>query len=356
MKITILNLTLICLFSIAVMNPAQGTILRVNKQPAFINCTNPTLCYNDLATAVNAASAGDTIHVEPTTNTAGYGSIVIDKPLVLIGNGYYLGGAGSNPGKQYHVGTSYLQRIEFNHGSAGSVVLGLDIREASGGNRGIYINDNDIEIRHCIVQAIYFVNVGAGNFALDNIRIQQNTVIADFGFTNTNVLAVTNLLMTNNRIGGTTSAKNSWSGIMRNNVFAATVNVFSGMQVIDNIFQWSFPTHTLEENDNTMGNVNYNIFPSAPSWFPSGNGTNHIIPMASVFGSAGSDDGKYQPLSTCNICHTGSSTASEIGMFGGLTPYTLSGIPEVPSIYHLFAPPSGYQGDSINVTISTKTN
>lgn len=352
MKIVILNLTLICLFSIAVMNSTQGTILRVNKQPAFINCTNPALCYNDLATAVNAASAGDTIHVEPTTNTAGYGSIVIDKPLVLIGNGYYLGGTGSNPGKQYHVGTSFLQRIEFNPGSAGSTVLGLDIRQASGGNRGIYINDNNIEIRHCIIQAIYTVNYGAGSMALDNIRIQQNIIIGEFRFLNANGLAITNLLVSNNRFGGLIDAMNNWSGIMRNNIFGSSVDIYSSIQMLDNVFQ----TSNLTQNDNTMGNVSYNIFPSAPSWFPAGNGTNHIIPMASVFGSAGSDDGKYQPLSTCNICHTGSSTSSEIGMFGGLTPYTLSGIPEVPSIYHLFAPPSGYQGDSINVTISTKTN
>jgi len=352
MKTLILNITLACLIFITFMKSAHGTIYRVNKQQAFINCTNPSLCYTDLSTAVNAASAGDTIHVEPTTSTAGYGSIVIDKPLVLIGNGYYLGGAGSNPGLQHHVGTSFLQSIDFNHGSAGSVVIGLDIRQPTGPNVGIYINDNNIEIRHCIVHAIYLTNFGAGDYPLDNIRIKQNIIVSQFTVSNGFCLAISNLYVSNNLFTGSIAALDNWSGSIRNNVFGSFVDTYSTIQLVDNIFQ----NNSLMQRDNTMGNVNYNIFPSAPSWFPSGNGTNHIIPMASVFGTTGSDDGKYDPLNTCNICLTGSSSSSEVGMFGGLTPYIKSGIPEVPSIYHLFAPPSGYQGDSINVTISTKTN
>jgi len=59
--------------------------------------------------------------------------------------------------------------------------------------------------------------------------------------------------------------------------------------------------------------------------------------MATVFVGEGSTDGQWQILEGGPADGTG-TFGTDIGMFGGNTPYILSGIPKLPTIYEFTSP------------------
>ena len=73
--------------------------------------------------------------------------------------------------------------------------------------------------------------------------------------------------------------------------------------------------------------------------------------MSTLFVGGASTDGKWQIQTNSTI-----PIKDKCGAFNGLTPYILSGIPDVPSIYYLNVPFTGKQIDGINVTIKAKSN
>src|SRR4051812_48353519 len=97
-KITTLATVLLFLLC---TNSTYAKIWRVN------NITGINANYTDVNTAINAGTtqAGDTIHIEPSTTS--YGNVSVSKRVVIIGNGYFLTGTGSNTGLQANTNTSY---------------------------------------------------------------------------------------------------------------------------------------------------------------------------------------------------------------------------------------------------------
>lgn len=75
--------------------------------------------YTNLGTAINAASAGDTIMIQPSPIS--YGNITINKHLVLIGRGHIAGNNNAN------IGTVTLQ-----NGSSNTVLTGLSLKLVEG--------------------------------------------------------------------------------------------------------------------------------------------------------------------------------------------------------------------------------
>jgi len=95
---------------------AAATVWRVNNNPGV------DADFNNLQTAINDAAVQpfDTLYVEGS-NTS-YGDIDIDKPLVLIGTGYFLN---ENDTTQANKNPSKISTVDFNSGSAGSVLKGF---------------------------------------------------------------------------------------------------------------------------------------------------------------------------------------------------------------------------------------
>jgi hypothetical protein len=65
-------------------------------------------------------------------------------------------------------------------------------------------------------------------------------------------------------------------------------------------------------------------------------------------------DSQYQLKAGSPAIGAGLS-GEDCGMFGGNTPYRLSGLPNIPSVYFLGAPTTS-NGNTLPVTISVKTN
>ncbi|MBK9626317.1 MAG: hypothetical protein IPO56_01020 [Flavobacteriales bacterium] len=82
--------------------------------------------------------------------------------------------------------------------------------------------------------------------------------------------------------------------------------------------------------------------------------SNPVVSMGNVFNlSVGTDDSKYDILATSPYNEGG---PNERGAFSGISPYRLSGIPNIPTIYTLQSTLNTSPGGSVEVTLSTRTN
>ena len=73
-----------------------------------------------------------------------------------------------------------------------------------------------------------------------------------------------------------------------------------------------------------------------------------------LFAGGDSPDGKYQLIDDpANLALTAGIFDDECGMFGGLTPYKLSGIPPIPTIYELNVPAVG---NTLPVQVKARSN
>ena len=75
--------------------------------------------------------------------------------------------------------------------------------------------------------------------------------------------------------------------------------------------------------------------------------------MSSVFLASGTSDGIWQIDPAGPAAGTG-TFGIDIGMFGGITPYILSGIPEIPTIYQFYGPSNASQTLQIQAKIKSR--
>lgn len=308
-------------------NNANAKIWRVN------NITGINANYTDVNTAINAGTtlAGDTIHIEPSP--ASYGNISVSKRVVIIGNGYFLTGTGSNAGLQANTNTSYANYFDFLAGSRGSVVEGMQASV-------IYLEEHQITVKRNNITSWTYIYPGC-----DSCYIQQNC----FSGVYYSGAPVANRIVVTNNVFATYGYGIYWpstvSGVIENNTFV----YYSYMQVwnaqIDNNV---YAGGSVQLNNNVFFN---NICESTE--FPAGNSNQQNIVMTNVWLGTGSSDGQYFLKAGSPALGTGYGGV-DIGFTGGTNPYKLSGIVDVPTIYQLTVPPTGTS--TINVTISTRSN
>lgn len=333
---------------------AHAKIWRVNNTPS----TNAD--FTDLITAVANASvlSGDTIHVEPSATT--YSTPTINKNLVIIGNGYLLTGAGSNPGLQENTLTSRVSSFQFGAGSAGTRIIGIDIASAFMGFPG---NSGNVNLTFEKCQFSSFNLSLAANTTYSNITIRKCYfpvgVNNQAGTSTVNNFVIENCILNSNVFYFIHNGIGT-GNIFRNNVFQTGGDVqLVGFYVANNIFI------TGANNSFLNCNVKNNIFTFNQTGVTVGplnvNGNNLVAqPVASIIVNAGSNDGRFQLAAASPAIGGGvdiSGNKPDCGAFGGNDPYRLSGIPGIPTIYSLTVPASIPLGSpTMNVTFSTRNN
>ncbi len=333
----------LCISFLFVCFSVSAKIWRVN------NNTGVVADFNNVASAIAAASAGDTIHIE--ASTGGYPSFNITKRLVIIGTGYFFTDATPNPKTQVNTNAATINGgIEFMPGSAGSVIEGLTIP-------GIFLDDGTITIqRNYITSYLYLGN--AANSVCNADTIRQNYIYGVVSQTASS--NITNMMFYNNIVNGIgfdfTNNINKTSGFAINNVF------LSG----------SFACVNMTFQNNIINNANFNTYLSSNVFFnnianntgiPTGNGNQQNVIMNNVFngfssGTGFSSDGRYMLKAGSPAIGAGviNSVTVDCGAFGGPAPYVLSGMPPIPSIYAFSAPSSVPTGTTtINITVSSTT-
>ena len=186
-----------------------------------------------------------------------------------------------------------------------------------------------------MTSTLYFYTTGsvATGTTISNANITNNIIVSDIrtsgGFVNLgNILISNNVVGLLNGSGGTIDVDNA---VIKNNILTYTGGVV--------IF--------------TPRNNAYSYNISGNTAFGTANGNQqNIAPTAIFVGGTASTDGAFQLRTGSPAIGTGESGA-DVGAYGGTIPYRIAGIPNVPSIYQYN---QAVSGNSLNATISTRSN
>jgi hypothetical protein len=323
---------IVCLTTLAGLN-SSAKIWRVNNSGLPADFTTIQAAH-DAATVV----AGDTLHLEPSS--VSYGALVSTKKLVILGPGYYLN---QNTNQQANPAPAAIANFTLNEGSSGTVISGLTIASHCYINTGnITISRNSFGNQNIIL---------SGDHSYSNIIISGNYGIDDVTPSGTWAVLITNVLIVNNYLSNVL-LNSQFSGVIANNIFSHQSNTAYGFTIKNNICPNTDGGIVFNGNSNTINN---NISAGGVG-FPAGNGNQNSVNMTTVFvGATGnSTDGQWQ-LKTGSPAIGAGLNGEDCGIYGGNTPYHLSGLPKIPSVYLLTAPANS-NGNTLPVTISVKTN
>jgi hypothetical protein len=316
--------------------------------------------FTNLQTAHDGAVAGDTLYLIGSPISYITTKVTITKRLVIIGPGYFLN---ENVDTQANILPAFIQsttpgvceELEFASGSDGSVLMGIRILGF------LVINANNILIKRNEFKHDYRCEKSTVIVNGSNVLISQNFMEGSPGGSSA-IIAVTagksGILIGNNYLyhacancgGGITallSAPTS-SVIVTNNIFYGGINVHNAT-VENNLFRTtnilSFTASVVRNNSATAGAV-----------LPAGNNNeSNLSGFNAAFVGSGSTDGRWQLTATSIFKGTGTG-GSDRGMFGGIEPYVLSGIPPIPTIYSVIAPAVGEKNTGLPIQLKVKSN
>lgn len=343
---------------------AQVTIHRVSNQPGT------TAPFADIQTAQDNAQAGDVIIVEAffESGTAqndslrGYAPAKIDKPLTIVGGGYF---KGAYQPDALRTNASRVQRLSFTAAATGSEVSGLDIAKIQAGADGMIIDGN--RVQHLRVQGANDVLVSrnfieggfSGLAALEinvaiGLMVEHNIVVAP-----------------NNATGGQefTIDENAASGPLnntyQNNCFERGLVHFEAATVKDNIFGecllQDYSNCIIEFNMFSQGDI-FTPFDSAGNtndgtvFFDPANNNSPNTDLSSIYvdpGGSGVDvDASFQIIVASAAFQT-SSNGANLGAFSLLPgTYVPGGIVSGPVITGFDTPPTDRRTCFIPATVS----
>jgi len=288
--------------------------------------------YTTLAAAVAAATAGDTIYVEGSVIEYAGGNIA--KKITVIGPGYFLS---ENPSTQAtKIDAKFSSDISFITGSAGSTIMGCHLASVG-------VKASNISIRRNLIDGN--ILIGA---AVSNISILQNC--------GNSILAgdydkpMTNSVISNNFLYQISAASSSGSMVITNNILLSNISVYNS-NIQNNIVAYSYGGIA----ESTGNNISYNLMAIAGT---NSNHNQYSVDMTAVFvdfnGVNHSYDGKWQ-LAEGSVAKGAGSGGVDCGLFGGSTPYVLSGIPDLPHIYEADIPATANTGSSFGISIKVKS-
>ncbi len=281
-------------------------------------------------------------------SAASYGTVTFTKKFYIFGPGYFLS---ENPNTQANAASAFTDGVvTFNTGSAGSVVTGMTFTNY------MYIYVNNIVLRRnaFVGPATTFfidVNTGVTNliFVGNYINYQQSSATYKalwIEASNSNCVIANNFITTT----GATS-------------YAIYVDPLSTVQISNNVINGKVEMTGGNFDNNIL--VNGTFTGTGLTWFNNlgnstqfgtANGNQQTVNMAAgaCFVSSGTTDGKWQ-LAPASPAKAAGLAGIDCGMFGGTSPYVLSGIPSIPTIYYFSSPVSGSSSQGLPVTIKAKS-
>jgi hypothetical protein len=347
-----------CLLMTAMTHTATARIWRVNndltRDPDFAT----------ISAAVTAAAPGDTIHVEPSATA--YANFILNKPLVILGNGYFLNASNlqANTDSSVVAGLS-IDSTSITANGSGSVIAGI----VFSGSLSLLHNVRNITITRC--QLANQFNIVAYDRAAGGISVTK-CFLQSF-VTESNITAAVNITFENNIFSAATGVSGStinlganFSGLFRNNV----INQLAGATTLNNFYIANnvFSNAGLTAVNGSNNIIRNNSFAAATVTNVingvDGNQTN--VAMAPLFTgnlATGYGDARFQTVAASSLRGTGET-------IGGITPdrgayntvtatdtNRTSGIPAIPTIYSLTVPISiPPTAVTMDITVSTRSN
>ena len=344
---------------------AEATVIRVD------NNEGASADYVKLQDAINNAEVGDTIYVVGSPNiydTNDRGSAVeirINKMVTVIGPGFFLG---NNENTQVSNQTASIVDLNIGEGADGTVITGMDLSSSSSevyinterfdgsrstdgpSNISLIRNSMDelyvVDATNTLISQNFFNSNGfnrrsihlyedaSGTVIRNNIVFQNNSA-SIYGWNNENL---SNTVIENNTLGGGISRING--ATIQNNIFInGGFSDSDDNNVKNNLFT---TTEDAVITENSTGNsLSNNIFSAVQANI-------FVVPDPSI-------DNDYRLASDSPAIGQGVN-GEDLGAFGGVTPYRLSGLPSIPAIYDLTTSGVGTPSEGMSVQIKVKAN
>ena len=322
---------LIFLFYFFIFSNLSAEILRVNSDPGKM------APYTSMQSAHDAASVGDTLLIEGASYE--YSNLTSNKQIAILGSGMSL----SNNSNQFSGKSTFLNYLTIGDSTTISgVVLGR--ATATNGSNTFYGSNIILKNSYNKVSlTIKGINTRIFHSWLQGeLNVRDNTGDPD------------SLIVYNCRVGLFENQTNS-SAIFFNNVIVNLSNVnFTHFynNIIENI--------NLDDLDNSHDYVfKYNIF-GCPC--PEGSNLDHPnlhnifdVDLSTVFTYGAGD--RYYELIPGSVAEGAGLEGVDCGMFGGLTPYALGGMPpEIPAVSDFEVNRSNMTPDDLNIIFEAKTH
>jgi hypothetical protein len=327
------NFFLLSLLIVGATAHAQN-VLRVNNT-AGVNAP-----FTTLAAAITAANVNDIIMVEGSLMN--YGDVTIAKKVTMVGPGYFLS---QNLGLQATVASAAINSITLNTGADGSSFSGLDNTGPTAANVHITINGvNNITISNCRLQTNLNLN-GTAN----NLLLQGNFMSSILGAGTSSYMGA---IITNSLFGGNFTIGTTSFFTITNCVISSSATLQLLHSDIRNCIIVA-PTSSVGITGSVFKN---NILTN--SSVPAPDGTNAINVSATIFAGTTNfiSDAPYKLIAGSPAIGFG-ELGIDCGMYGGGTPYRLSGIKVgQPTITNFSSPASVQQNILLNVKVSAKVN
>ena len=295
--------------------------------------------------AYTASVSGDTIVLSAGTFT----STTITKQLKIIGSGCYT--------DSVTLGTTLTSNIFFYPGSEYSSLEGVICNT-------IYPYASNIQIIRCYTNSINF-----GSSSYTNDIITGNIITSGINFNATNV---TNAVLNNNIFVGNVSVSNGTGVYFTNNTFITNANyVFNSMTGCyfkNNAIYSSVPFNSYPLNSAVGCTFDHNLFSEVSS-----SGAN--FKLSNVIYNGNTFITNYYPVATSSVftSTTGSifnysfgnnyhilnssflgTDNTEVGMYGGTTPFEYRAIPTNPQIISISVANQTDSNGNLPVNIEAK--
>lgn len=298
--------------------------------------------YTTVQAAHNAAGSSDTIHIIGSSTP--YAGFSVSKKLIIIGPGYFLT---ENPNTQANPNPAIINGdINLNNGSSGSVLIGISVTSPNTIN--IYSSNITVK-RNWVASGQSCIYIGSN---IGNIIITQNYFTSSGNYATIGISANSqNILINNNYIEHTSTngkaieINSSSSAMVKNNIIRGNFIIYNS-QIQNNIMRGG----TFSGSNNiVLNNIGHS------TQFGSSNGNQSNVNMSLVFVGSGSTDGQWQ-LKPGSPAIGAGVDGIDCGIYGGVTPYILSGLPPIPAIYFFDAPTSGSNSRGLPIHIKIKSH
>lgn len=383
------------LFSLIVFGAVSQSI----GQDVFIadnnfNAPTGTNIFPTVQEAIDAASAGDFIYIQPSPNA--YGSAVVEKELHLVGIGFNLDK--DFPHESVMVDITLRNNVDNTSNASNSTITGIRFQDLFPLKRsGLDYTLDGIKVYNCDFDRIYWSSVATAP-VIANAEIYDNYIDGQSVFAN----AVSNLIFRNNYMEGINFFTSELSSaIISNNIIYGIIektsegdnviiqnNVFVGSKgssdsfdkltdviVANNIFYGRTPSETPTGNS-TSTNFQRNIFTNNLSYET---GNDELPPSGGGVSNSGDGNiegssplfGNVQLLNTWNSAYdftlqggspaiNAGSDGTDIGITGGPYPFNGSNFvldtTPLPTIQILNTSTVINPGDDLDVRIKAKSN
>jgi hypothetical protein len=313
------------------------SIANVQAQQKF-NVQNGTKTefYDDLETTMQKAVSGDTIYLPGGVVEYPSNELIIDKKLAIIGAGHDADSIGGLRKTLLRYTSSSPLTVNYSEGSDGSFITGCDLYEIGFGHYndlGVCLqNIENVTVSRNKITYIYLGHRTANN-QVNNVFIRENVIGAIYGYNATNCTINNNLVENIGNYSGSYGFL-KYSSLYNNVITSAIYNCLEFCTLKNNFIavgssiDFSNCENCVFNNNAFRVDVKFPVNSILADNLFNQEATKTFINFTNIYSDLSCPSNfKIQENSPCK---TAGTDGTEIGIFGGSTPY--SSIPFNPHI------------------------